>query len=46
MPNVYVNLGVGKNGIVYSMVGAKMLKEVVKNYNLKDMYLFRENRER
>ena len=44
MPNVYVNLSVGKNGIVESMIGANMLKDVYKKYHIKDMYLFRENR--
>ena len=45
MPNIYCNLGVGKNGIIYSMIGAKMLKDISKQYNVKDMYLFRENRQ-
>ena len=44
MPNVYCNLGVGRNGIVYSMIGAKMLKDISKKYHIKDMYLFRESR--
>ena len=44
MPNVYVNLSVGKNGIVEAMIGASMLKDVYKKYHIKDMYLFRENR--
>jgi len=44
LPNVYCNLGVGRNGIVYSMIGAKMLKNISKKYHVKDMYLFRENR--
>lgn len=44
MSNVYVNLSVGKNGIVESMIGANMLKDVYKKYHIKDMYLFRENR--
>lgn len=46
MPNVYCNLGIGKNGIVFSMIGARMLKDISKQYNIKDMYLFREDRER
>jgi len=46
MPNVYCNLGTGKNGIIFSMVGARMLKDIVKQYHKKDMYLFRENRTR
>ncbi len=45
MPNVYCNLGVGKNGIIHSMIGARMLKDVSKQYHIKDMYLFRENRQ-
>lgn len=44
LPNVYCNLGVGKNGIIYSMIGANMLKDISKQYHVKDMYLFRENR--
>ena len=44
MPNVYCNLGIGKNGIVFSMIGARMLKEISKRYHVKDMYLFREDR--
>ena len=44
MPNVYFNLGVGKNGIIYSIFGAKMLKDITKRSHVKDMYLFRENR--
>lgn len=44
MPNVYCNLGVGKNGVVFSMVGARMLKDVYKQYTARDRYLFRENR--
>lgn len=44
MPNVYCNLGTGKNGIIFSMIGARMLKEISKRYHIKDMYLFRENR--
>lgn len=45
MPNVYCNLGIGKNGIIFSMIGARMLKDISKQYNTKDMYLFREDRE-
>lgn len=44
MPNVYCNLGVGKNGVIFSIMGAKMLKDIVSKSNIKDMYLFRENR--
>lgn len=44
MPNVYCNLSTGKNGIIFSMIGARMLRNVSKQYHEKDMYLFRENR--
>lgn len=44
MSNVYCNLGTGRNGIVFSMIGATMLKDISKKYHVKDMYLFRENR--
>lgn len=44
MPNVYCNLGTGKNGIIFSMIGARMLKDISKQYHIKDMYMFRENR--
>ncbi|MBQ8043025.1 MAG: FAD-binding oxidoreductase [Clostridia bacterium] len=44
MPNVYCNLSTGKNGIIFSMIGARMLRNVSKQYHEKDMYMFRENR--
>lgn len=44
LPNVYCNVGGGRNGIVFSMIGANMLKNISKKYHVKDMYLFRENR--
>ena len=44
-PNVYYNIGVGKNGIVYSMIGAKMLKDITKQYHLIDMHLFKQKRD-
>lgn len=44
LPNVYCNLGTGRNGIVFFMIGANMLKDIYKKYHVKDMYLFRENR--
>lgn len=44
MPNVYCNLGVGKNGILQSVIGAKMLKNIYNDCYTKDMYLFRINR--
>lgn len=45
LPNVYANIGVGRNGVLYSMIGANMLKDISKKYHVKDMYIFRENRE-
>ena len=44
LPNVYCNLPVGVNGVVQSMIGARMLKDISKKYHIKDMYMFRENR--
>ena len=44
LPNVYINMSSGKNGIAGAMIGANMLKDVYKKYHIKDMYLFRENR--
>lgn len=44
MPNIYCNLSTGKNGIIFSMIGARMLRNISKQCHEKDMYLFRENR--
>lgn len=44
MPNVYCNLGVGKNGLLYNVLGAKMLKNIYNDCYTKDMYMFRINR--
>lgn len=44
MPNVYCNLGVGKNGILQNVIGAKMLKNIYGDCYTKDMYLFRISR--
>lgn len=44
MPNVYCNLGVGKNGILHNVIGGKMLKNIYNDCYTKDMYLFRINR--
>lgn len=44
MPNVYCNLGFGSNGILYSVIGAKMLKDILKDYYAKDMNMFRIDR--
>ena len=40
MPNVYCNLSYGINGILYSIIGAKMLKEINREYYAKDMHMF------
>lgn len=45
LPNVYCNLGTGKNGVIFTMIGARLLKDVSKQYHIRDMYLFRENRQ-
>lgn len=45
MPNCFCNLGFGANGILYSSVGAKMLKDAVKGLYTKDMKMFRLKRE-
>lgn len=44
MPNVYCNLGVGKNGILHNVMGAGMLKNIYSDCYTKDMYMFRINR--
>lgn len=44
LPNVYLNLGIGTNGIVYSTIGANILKDVCKEYHTKDMAMFKINR--
>lgn len=44
LPNVYINLGIGTNGIVYSAIGANMLKDICKEYHTKDMTMFKINR--
>lgn len=44
LPNVYLNLGIGTNGIVYSTIGANILKDVCKEYHTKDMTMFKINR--
>lgn len=45
IPNVYCNVGVGRNGILFSMIGANCLRDISKKYHIKDMYIFRENRD-
>ncbi|MBR5227145.1 MAG: FAD-binding oxidoreductase [Clostridia bacterium] len=44
LPNIYCNLGIGKNGIIYSAIGAKMLSSIYDDCYTKDMNLFRINR--
>lgn len=44
MPNCFCNLGFGTNGIVYSLVGADMLRNAVKGLYTKDMNMFRIQR--
>ncbi len=44
MPNVYCNLGSGNNGIVHSIIGGKMLKDILKEYYSKDMHMFKIDR--
>ena len=43
-PNVYINVGSGGNGIMQSIVGANVLKDVVKGYYPKEMSLFKLKR--
>lgn len=43
-PNVYLNIGSGGNGIIQSIVGANILKDVVRGYYPKEMSLFRLKR--
>ncbi|MEG1705614.1 MAG: FAD-dependent oxidoreductase [Clostridia bacterium] len=45
MPNCFCNLGFGANGILYSSIGGKMLKDAVKGLYTKDMKMFRLKRE-
>ena len=44
MPNCFCNLCLGTNGILYSVIGANILKDAVKGFYTKDMYLFKMNR--
>ena len=44
MPNCFCNLGFGSNGILYSVIGASMLKNAVNGLYTKDMNMFRINR--
>lgn len=40
MPNVYCNLSYGINGVLFSVIGAKMLKEINREYYARDMHIF------
>ena len=40
MPNCFCNLGYGSNGILFSVIGGKMLKDAVKGLYTKDMKMF------
>lgn len=40
MPNVYCNLSYGINGVLFAVIGAKMLKEINREYYARDMHLF------
>lgn len=44
MPNCFCNLGFGSNGILYSAIGAKMLKNAIHGLYTKDMNMFKINR--
>lgn len=44
MPNCFCNLGFGTNGILYSVIGADILKDAIKGFYTKDMYMFKINR--
>ena len=44
MPNAFCNLGFGQNGILYSVIGADMLRNAIKGLYTKDMNMFRVNR--
>lgn len=44
LPNVYVNIGSGLNGVVHSAIGANMLRDICKEYHTKDMIMYKINR--
>lgn len=44
MPNAFCNLGFGQNGILYSVIGADMLRNAIKGLYTKDMNMLRVNR--
>lgn len=41
MPNCFCNLGYGSNGIIYSAMGANMLKNAINGLYTKDMNMFK-----
>lgn len=41
MPNCFCNLGFGTNGIIYSAIGANMLKNAINGLYTKDMNMFK-----
>ena len=44
MPNCFCNLGFGVNGMLYSVIGADILKDAINGFYTKDMYMFKINR--
>ncbi|MCX8074501.1 MAG: FAD-binding oxidoreductase [Clostridia bacterium] len=44
MPNCFCNLSFGSNGVLYSVLGAKILKDAVDGYYTKDINMFKVNR--
>lgn len=40
MPNVYCNLSYGVSGVIFAVIGAKMLKEINREYYARDMHMF------
>lgn len=44
MPNCYCNLGYGANGVLYSLAGAKLLTNLIKGKDTKDLPMFRIDR--
>lgn len=44
MSNCFCNLGFGSNGILYSLIGADMLRNAIKGLYTKDMNMFKINR--
>lgn len=44
LPNCFCNLGFGTNGILYSVIGADMLKDAIKGLYTKEMNMFKAQR--